>query len=79
LGVFGEDGDSPVVGSWTKTEAAELAFLRNKELYVQDAVGTTRVVQIPELGPRTLLRIADFDGNGIRIPPIFSFIENDGC
>jgi hypothetical protein len=65
LGIFGEEGDAPVAGTWTNPESAELAFLRNKILYIMDAAGTTREVRIPELGPRTLLRIADIDNNGI--------------
>lgn len=65
LGFFGKDGDSPIAGAWTSEQADELAFLRNKVLYVRDAEGTTHEIKIPELGPRTLLRIADLDNNGI--------------
>jgi hypothetical protein len=65
MGVFGRVGDSPVVGAWTNAESVELAFIRGKVLYVKDAANTTRRINIPELDHRTMLRIADIDGNGI--------------
>jgi len=74
LGSFGQEGDSPLIGTWRNSTDTEPAVLRDKLILVRNSTGTISKISLPEVNLQTVVKIADIDRNGIS--DIITIIKN---